>query len=230
MDNIEHVYDPQKIEEKVFGFIYGCGMHDAILQKSFTGERKWVGEVKAPIALLREYADRVLHNRFDSKDAHDRYFLELANRICEAINKAHPNDKEIGYFHFGNAQKLINMTVKHLYTFCYHTSALREGFRYCHCPLDSIMLGKVWGEYEEYFGKQEKRKARLGEPKQFLKAWGCEGADSNTAPQPWLESFPDRYALFQTVVYEMAEKGNLYPIEYDYLVWNEEEEKKNKKA
>lgn len=37
----------EKIKDRLFEFIYGCALHDAILQLAFKGEKKWIYEVNA---------------------------------------------------------------------------------------------------------------------------------------------------------------------------------------
>ena len=34
-----------KIKDKIFEFVYGCALHDAILQLAFKGEKKWIYQV-----------------------------------------------------------------------------------------------------------------------------------------------------------------------------------------
>ena len=37
----------EKMKDRLFEFIYGCALHDAILQLAFKGEKKWIYEVNA---------------------------------------------------------------------------------------------------------------------------------------------------------------------------------------
>ena len=81
--------------------------------------------------------------------AHEKLFLETAINVCKSINNYEGKPDTAGNFSFGNAQKLINMTIKHIYLHTYTIDSLgfpsiRERFRYCHCPMDSIMLQDVW--------------------------------------------------------------------------------------
>ena len=228
MDDL--IYNAQEMRKKMFAFLYGCAMHDAILQKAFDAtEKKWIGEVEAPIQYVQEYVDMVLSNRFISPEEHDSYFLRLANRICSAINEEGEKRNITIAFSFGNAQKLINMTIKFVYGFCYHDGSLRQGFRFCHCPLDSFMLKAVWERAEKHCGGQGKRRDRLGTAAEFHKAWGNEGAEMNPQSQPELTAFPPRYHQFQTIIREMCQPSDLYSIEYDYMDWKAKENTKGKK-
>jgi len=206
---MNYTYDQETMKKRVFSFIYGCAMHDAILQKAFKGEKTWVGQVEPPKNILNKYICKVLNNEFSSQANHDKSFLETANRICTEINNNKQQGIETDIFSFGNAQKLINITVKHTYTFCYQTSSLRDGFRFCHCPVDAIMLSKVWDLC--------KGKIDLGKRQEFCKSWGSEGIMGNTQPQ--LEEFPTRYALFQKAVRFLIGCGDVFPVEFDYVEW-----------
>lgn len=215
-DDMEFTYNEKELSAKVFNFIYGCSMHDAILQKAFKGKKDWVGKAETPKPFLREYIDCILGNKFSSQDEHDTFFIETANSICEAINAHRPNDAA-DVFSFGNAQKLINIAAKHTYSVCYLNPLLRENFRYCHCPMDSIMLGKVWGLYEELLGSKARRD-KLIRVESFCKAWGGEGLDGDI--QPRICDFPKRYLAFQDAIKEIIGNGDLYAIEFDYMVWS----------
>ena len=210
-----YLYDRQTISNKIFEFIYGCAMRDAVLQKAFIGEKAWVEGVEESKNILERYINKVLSNEFESQEDHDEIFLITANDICKAINNKKP-DYAADIFSFGNAQKLINITAKHFYSLCYYDRNLRDSFRYCHCPLDSIMLNKIWKMYKETFGN-EARKNKLISAEFFCQSWGNEGVQGNI--QPELFSFPNRYMKFQSAIRDLIGKDNLYSVEFDYLIW-----------
>lgn len=215
-DDVEFTYNENELSTKVFNFIYGCSMHDAILQKAFKGKKDWIGKVEQAKPILREYIDCILSNKFSSQVEHDAFFIKIANRICEVINEHRPGDAK-DVFSFGNAQKLINIAAKHTYSVCYLNSLLRQNFRYCHCPLDSIMLGKVWEWYRKKLGNSARQKA-LGSKETFCTAWGNEGQDGDM--QPYIREFPERYRTFQKAIKEIIGDGDLYAIEFDYMIWS----------
>lgn len=224
--------DTTCLDDAVFHFIYGCALRDAILQKSFQGKRDWIIDVKDAQKPVRDYIDRILSGKYAKDDCevekeHNKDFLETARQVCLAINKERENMltkfKEAdrpGKFHFGNAQKLINMTAKHIYAHTYSINAtskesIRNYFRYCHCPMDSIMLSKVWAEYKTRFDSQQRKKElEPSKDDRFIKAWGNEDFDNN--------EFPKRYLNYQTAIKKLIKKDgrNIYPIEYDYVNWN----------
>ena len=212
---MKYSYNQKEILTRIFNFVYGCAMHDAILQRAFIGKKDWVVKVENAKDHLRRYIDRIINNGFQSQDEHDSHFIETANEICKTINANKPSVAE-DVFSFGNAQKLINIMVKHTYSFCYFTPELRENFRYCHCPLDSIMLNEVWKRYKENIGT-EKRKTTLKNIEYFCQAWGNEGQEGDI--QPEIYEFPERYLKYQTAIREIIGEGDMYPIEFDYIVW-----------
>lgn len=216
-DNLK--YEQKKILDKIFDFIYGCALHDAVLQRAFIGKKAWIGELKGPKKELRKYIEKVINKEFENQDDHDNFFIKTANSICIEINKEKPTDAK-DVFSFGNAQKLINMAAKHVYSFCFYDQGLREAFRYCHCPLDSIMVNEVWDRYGKRFEKKA-RKERLHDRSFFCKSWGNEGQEGNT--QPVFFEAPDRYKLFQDAIKELTGE-ELYPLEFDYLVWKEKKD------
>ena len=201
-----------KIKNKIFEFVYGCALHDAILQLAFKGEKKWIYQVNGAKNELKKYIDIIIfENGFSSQKAHDDAFLIAAKNICDAVNEYSDKPSDVKtVFSFGNAQKLINMTVKHFYALCYMNLALRENFKYCHCPMDGIMLQWVWKKYMN-FEKQNKinRREELG--KAFCEPWGNETVQNN--------DFPNRYKKFQEIIRKWAAKGGYSPIEFDYIIW-----------
>lgn len=205
-----------KIKGKIFEFVYGCALHDAILQLAFKGEKKWIYKVDKAKNELRKYIDKIiLCNGFLNQEEHDVFFLQTANNICSAINEYDKKPIEVhSVFSFGNAQKLINMTVKHFYALSYFDFNLRENFRYCHCPMDGIMLQWVWKNYID-LEKCDKihRQKELG--KTFCNSWGNETIQNN--------DFPDRYKKFQKIIREWAEKDGYSPIEFDFIIWKTED-------
>ena len=207
--NMNYTYNQQEMRNRAFCFIYDCAMHDAILQRAFNGEKTWVGKVDSAKTILSEYVCKVLNNEFPTQLEHDSCFLQTANSICKEINSRKPTDIETDIFSFGNAQKLINITIKHIYTFCYQMPSLRDGFRFCHCPVDAIMLQKVW--------KLCKGNIDLGKQQELCKSWGSEGSIENE--QPELQDFPERYDLFQKTIRKLIDCGDIFPIEFDYVEW-----------
>ena len=220
-----YIYDRAILDDHVFNFIYGCALHDAVLQKAFNGERTWIADVMEAKETVKKYIQSIVKGDFKDADSmtkarHEDFFLQTAREVCNQINNSSlkPTKASVGKFTFGNAQKLINMTVKHVYAHTYsicllNHASIRDCFQHCHCPMDSIMLGKVWKEYKNVFN-QSKRKIDLGDNEYFCQSWGNEDFHLN-------EEQPCRYKKFQKAIKTIIDEkqGNIFSIEYDYIFW-----------
>lgn len=189
------------MQEEIFEFVYKMAFQDAVQQKAYEGKKKDLYEIPEARDVVKKYVGYIIEKEHHvTQEEHDRIFRDTALKLCKVINR---ND-----FTFGNAQKLINMTAKYLYIICYADSAFRDRFRYCHCPMDRVMLNIVWKKYREKYGVNARRE-KLNEgvtEGNFLKSWGKENWEDGRIPR--------RYINFQKAVQELA--GELYPIEYDY--------------
>lgn len=159
------------IDDKIFRFIYTTAMRDAVSQKAYEGNKKWTEENMVYGALkskIEPLVIKVLNNTYLSQDEYDTELLRVIINVCDYMN----SQKECSKFTFGNGQKLVNMTMKYFYITCYSDDLKKENFRYCHCPVDSIMLQKVWSEcrkkYKEKTNKKENGFYRVGVKKNLL--------------------------------------------------------------
>lgn len=216
LDEFKSMHSMGKVSDKIFEFIYGCAMRDAILQKAFIGEKRWVYDVHGAKIAVKKYIDSILGNTIVSQEQHDKIFLATADIVCREINNyANKPSSVLDDFTFGNAQKLINITVKHFYSICYYDCSMANVFKFCHCPMDFIMLENVWGFYAEFEGcDNKKRKQDFGND--FLKSWGREDFE-------FIEGkidFPKRYLKYQEIVKKWAQKVGCTPIEFDFYFWN----------
>lgn len=205
----------KSMEEYIFEFVFVYAMRDAVMRGAFAGEKKWLENVYDAKNIVKQYIDKILSGTFTSKESHDNDFLETAKKVCNCINNSPNKPKGCkGTFTFGNAQKLINMTVKRFYLVYYIDKSYRDKFRFCHCPMDDILLKWVWENYcsEENVPKIE-RNAALGRRNEFLDSWGKEGF--STSPT----KLPDRYKKFQATIKKWGDNRFYIPIEMDYCVW-----------
>ena len=192
----------EKIDEKIFDFIYTIAMRDATLRGAYTGERRHLPD-STPDArsLLKKHVDEVLNGSYNdsSQEKYDEDFLTLAKEICIRINN------NGGHFHFGNAQKLINMTLKYFYVMRYKNTDYGERFKYCHCPMDKKLLSYIW-DTSTINGFTKTR---------FTDSWGNEDFEKGNC-------MPERYKAFQEAVMKRTkEMGMQNRLEYDYYVWNQ---------
>src|SRR3989339_9480 len=129
-------------------------------------------ENKIQIAINKAYLDfcRTLHE-FSKEKEHDDILVDsklyLKNKILELTKEQKPNqnfydnwhrqtcDNIIkffpltkNYFHYGQAQKWINMTLKYL--FVLEVSELNNMLAFLHVPIDNIILDKLKNRQMDY--------------------------------------------------------------------------------
>ena len=210
-------YNMDKIQEEIFNFIYAMALRDATLQKAYEGEKAPLLDVSGAKKSTREYIDNLLCGKKTD-------FYSTVADIQESFRgKGYKN------FTFGNAQKLLNMTVKYVYIAAYSSqdyANFREKFRNCHCPMDNHMIECIIKQADdELKGGTEKgekirsalkkredgEKIKNGEKgwKTFLRqSWSCISSDDKM-----------QYEVFQDIVRCLCGE-DLIPIEYDYIEWN----------
>lgn len=191
-------------------------MRDATRQRAYSGKRKWLYEgldsdnpkdsrVEA-YKDLKKHIDKILSGSYVNADAekYDRDFLTLASKICSSVNADKHKHNSKG-FSFGNAQKLINMTIKYFYIMTYRDESKRELFKNCHCPMDGNMLRIVYDKEKEYINLQGFNEYTFVE-----KGWGAMDFENG--------SIPKRYECFQNCVRKQI-STELNSIEYDFNKW-----------
>lgn len=200
------------MNDEILRFIYINAIRDATMQKAYHGEKKWLedrslfNQLKKPII---SFINDILMDNNESQGDYDKKFLKLADELCSTINNQRLKTNSI--FTFGNAQKLINIIVKYLYISTYNNLGnlnIRNNFRFCHCPMDGVMLEKVWNNRSQVSPTLDGYYRH-----DFLSSWSKENNANNR------EEYPKRYLDYQTAVRILANANNNSPIEYDYLNW-----------
>lgn len=175
----QHHQEENTASEEVFEFLYRCAMVDAISMKSFKGKKKWVYNVQEAKKCVKVYVDKLFaQDSFKSQEEHDTLFLEIAHKICDAINQNKDREDD---FTFGNAQKLLNMTAKHCCIYTYMNPSLWDIFKFCHCPMDGRMLENAWEKYNERDFNiilKDKEKENLRTKGTFCRPWGTENFEN----------------------------------------------------
>ncbi len=160
-------YGLQSIDERIFSFIYGCALGDAVQRNAYPHKTDWTDSVNekgifirkknerkgyintpknklaytypAAVDEVERFACRVLFGKpFADQGEYDDCFCDCARKV-----RAHMKKGAYCEFTFGNVQKLINMVMKHLYTGSYGDPDIRVRFRYCHCPVDSQIARRL---------------------------------------------------------------------------------------
>ena len=228
----------KEISKEIFRFVYIAAMQDAVRQNAYSGKRNWLWNKSIFEKLyepLKNHIDSILNGDYDlqqdenvMKEAYDNAFIKLAKDICSFINEEEKKKRDEekneetdpekykykGTFTFGNAQKLINMTVKYFYITTFNKDKTEKvKFQYCHCPMDEQMLNIVW-----------KNKIKAANS---WYAYGKDGFKYSWSNEEFLKdnkgklSLPKRYSEFQKAVRELVKNDKIatMPIEYDYVNW-----------
>ncbi|MBR6916919.1 MAG: hypothetical protein IKN38_01925 [Clostridia bacterium] len=241
------VYD---IDDCIFKFVYVAAMRDAVNQGAYTGDREWLWSeydkkgnlincnsklINSLKDYLKTHINAIIGGSFENQEEYDLVFCHIAFLICKAINDCKTNNhKDSGPFEFGNAQKLINMTVKYFYIAAYgNNRELRERFKYCHCPVDEKMISRVWTEKSKSDKKRNNAKfinyegGKEFSREDFLIGWSNLKEDENIDVENYTLKEDGWYHSFQELVREIIRdrtntKGDpIIPIEYDYIFWKQ---------
>ena len=213
--------DNKTMQDYLFAFAYEEALRDATLMQSFAGEKAYLKKCCAGKKAVREYVDGILSGK------QEKSFDETEKAVEDAFNCFIKSNEKNQEFTFGNAQKLINMTVKYMFLSAYahdDYSTFRDRFVESHCPMDSIMCQIVKNKFDEDVSDDAKAiKQRYQHGKSTWKGylnlpWSSMKRDDN-------ESVPVEYSCFQEIVKYLAKKENLIPIEYDYKYWEKGDQK-----
>lgn len=187
-----------KVDKLIFDFVYELALRDAVMRTAYLGDKNKLRENWKGKDIVFDYANKIINNNeFD--------YYDIAKKLCNSFDKfIDPKGNSKVQFNFGNAQKLLNMTMKYLYIMCYKNNELRKNFKNCHCPMDRIMIDKVKREFKSF--QREEREKLKGKLKSI--SWSRLTFEDK-----------DIYQQYQEAVKFLADKENLYPLEYDYFLW-----------
>lgn len=201
------VVEKSDIGDRIFCFAYRMAMHDATMMKAYGGEKRALLKAKKPYGVVKAYVDELLDGSSRGKPT------------VEVISDVKRGFEEEGFdgFTFGNAQKLLNMTVKYLYIGVYEDATLRELFEGCDCPVDSSIIDCVIDDLNGLNDGEFEKLAGIGKGKgwkgQLRGKWS-----------PWSKVEGEDYKELQDVIRCLCQNREeaCYPIEYDYFKWGAE--------
>ena len=196
------------LEKSIFSFIFRLAYRDAIMRRAYSGESLSTNEYNKIEAYVKTYIDKLLSEEYPD-------FMDAANGLKDFLNKYDD-------FSFGNIQKLLNMTTKYVYIICYNHIENRRCFSKCHCPMDNTMIRIVWNEYKSNYKKEGWDKELLWIPYDNEKkgtdysriAWSRIGFEAEESPRSI-----SVYFNFQNMVRRLSECKGIFPVEYDYIMW-----------
>ncbi|MDC7300512.1 hypothetical protein [Agathobacter ruminis] len=197
-----------ELKEKMFKFAYHEALNDATGQSAYRGKKSDIENNAGAEEKVKKYIDSLFNPP-------NLCFYDTAKKVSDAIN-----DVE---FTFGNIQKLINMTAKYLYLGCYSDEKLRECFKNCHCPMDRVMIDKVFKEYKQAFVEKNKGNENL-----LTIPYGDGKKGKDKSKICWSKiKFADEdspcshkiYENYQEMVRAITNDMGIYPLELDYALW-----------
>lgn len=211
------------MNKDILYFIFVDAIRDATLMKAFEGEKKQFQRLEVFNKVVMDkkgvlkIINKVLTGKYCSSGAEEKFnqdferdFLDVSKYVCDSIKG----------FRFGNAQKLINIMLKYVYIMTYpeNSGVKKSYFKYCHCPMDTIMLEDAW-ENRALWG--EKCSVKYNR-KDFLRSWSKEEFIEVDGEK----TLPERYIIFQKSIAILAKKeGKRCPLEYDYYIWGKNNQK-----
>ncbi len=255
------------IQERIFEFIYGCALVDAtkrvypqgrgeeeIRRLTEFSNYKHVDAkdlmknrlTRGAIDIVKSFTARVLDGEFirnsgsksdeELQQRYDKEMLAVAKRI---------QDEAIPEFTLGNAQKLINMTLKYVYTRIYDPTVegerppVADRFRYCHCPIDTRIAKKLFelkfaSEKPNWFRTEgdgfaiDMRKINRDKKndREWQSTWRRVIDIARSSKHPWSKmEFDDKklYLFIQREIKKIREgdpaKHGVNSIEFDYFNW-----------
>lgn len=172
-----------------------------------------------------DYINRLrVDEGYELREQHDASFFATAENVINAFAGYGNDDSSFG---FGNAQKLINMTVKYMFISAYQDSNKAKLFDQCHCPMDGIMVDKVAklaGRLVDE-GEDGLRASLENFAYKRPRAHDWAAKDEVRWSKLTLENLKP-YEDFQEVVRALAEREGLSPLELDFCVWGSDEDER----
>jgi len=193
------------LNDKIFEFVYSAALGDAVNQKAFEGEKKFLFVEKPACNEIRSFIDKILKGEFDDQAAYDTEHHTLTTAVMTAFKKCIDSNKNTNnknpVFTFGNAQKLINMCAKYVFTATYCNPELTEKFKYCHMPLDSYII----------------------------EDWICMWTKDVKKSVKWSKLEEGAYKNIQNLIRNRLKDKSISCLEAEFTVWEQAKERRSKK-
>ncbi len=180
---------------------------------------------------MREELSPKIINYFEadfpnSEKEFDEWHYCICTKILKVIRQ-HYDARENKKPQYGKAQKILNMTFKYLYCFAEENDSTKCNtyFKYCHMPIDSIMLGWIEKRVkEDHFDDFEESKVQYWSNMDYKKP---EGEIDPEKDGEFDSEGKYTYNKICKEARELSYAEGITPLMADFLYW---EELKNKKA
>lgn len=190
------------LKKELYEFAYSEAVDDST-RRSFSGKTtvENIRKNESAKEAICSYVTKGIKKGVDLSD-----FLVCCDTVLDSID-----DPD---FSFGNAQKLINMTVKHLFISCYLDKTYRNSFKSFDCAMDRLMIHKVWMKYKTVFPNDKETRIFV------LK--GIRTSDCSKIAWSDLDKSEgiDIYLKYQNMIRNLAKKEGVSPIEWELKEFN----------
>lgn len=170
---------------------------------------------------IKESCLELLKKRFDvyfenqcqwyDQETFDNWHKETCDNFINEFDNAAEESGSTIRGTYGRAQKVINMTFKYLYCMDLYGE---EYFQFCHMPLDSFVLDWIWEEKNVLENGNTLIHDRFNSWNKL--EYGPNGIVVDDKEDKKYYS----YMFFQKLIRNYC-KGNLTPLELDFLVWRQ---------
>lgn len=212
--------------------IIGKAFIDATNQGAFNSLISKDDPRKANIGKAKEEASKTLFTEILKYQEHKSKpdFNDWHQRICERIQECYANDfsKE---FTYGNAQKVVNMTLKYLYLLSGVTEncgaeeselkkilvSIRNDSEYLHIPIDSYIIDEIWRESN----KEDRRNLPRHQKDSVVKPKYEKDDYKHPSDyiKPWSTWNKCDYKSVRELIGRLLKKKNKDPLEWETEAW-----------
>ena len=162
-----------------------------------------------------------------SQEIYDSWFHDACNVLVNNYKDVKINGTDKEAFTYGNAQKIVNMTMKYLAMLIEVFSVFDENrdivivygklfdkiYKYLHSPVDSFIIEAVWNRDEEIDGiPYIYEKLNKNKP-------GAYSSEKYISWSKWEDK--EVYDNFKNLIFEIANKENKCPLDWEGTNWIE---------
>lgn len=205
------------VDNKIYDFCFDIALHDATLQAAYMDTLDSLISIYEYLkSETKDYINCIMNT---NKSIDSIITSEVICKIYNSEKLKSFNSERDGrqQFKYGNIQKLVNMTAKYMYISSYNNIHMKNRFKNCDCPIDSIISKKIYDKcVEENLKFQDKEHF----PKEYT------NTKKNIRSFFYYLSFSklseSDYLFCQEMLRDYCELKKISPLEFDYKYWKED--------
>lgn len=156
-------------------------------------------------SLINRFKDYGVDN-YSEKDVFDEWHKTTCDALMNVLKNLYQS------IHYGKAQKIVNMTFKYLY--CISNDRNDNYYKYCHIPLDSIILDWIWANKSVFQDAYDKFNMDVPFQHQYFENWSNLDYSNNK-----FDGNRYSYMFFQELIRAFCEGKKITPLQLEFLVW-----------